>query len=271
VPGRQDGFTPLILFTGAPTSFERTVSLFFSRVINSALVRYLARIFGIVLFLTGIANANPIVIDEGQRPSAMLWETVTVHVGRMVSKVDGTYRFRLKNEAHPDGPYTHVTVWLPIILPETGGTAFRADEIAYEKKYGSPVVSLGGRKFPISSWHDISRTDQPEFNVSVPKKWYIASYYCDVPTKWLKPEYELQISYSQPHFAGDIVGYIPFRPPGNRGTSRICFRAATGSQVRNDSWLAQFFRAHDFLEFRPVDRQMIRVRSILARKSESTS
>jgi hypothetical protein len=225
----------------------------------------------VLLVIPCLALANPIVTDEGQRPSEMLWEKVTVHVGRMVSKVEGTYRFRLKNEAHPDRPYTHVTVWLPIILPETGETVFRADEIAYEKKYGSPDVSLGGRKFAISSWHDISRSDQPEFNVSVPKNWYIASYYCDVPIKWLKPEYELQISYSQPHFAGDIVGYIPFRPPGNGGTSRIYFEAATGSQVRKDSWLAPFFRAHDFLEFRPVNRQMIRVQSILARKSKSAS
>jgi len=234
-------------------------------------MRPLALLLTLVFLFPGVSFANPIVYDQGQQPSKMLWKKVTVHVGRMVSNVEGTYRFQLKKEDHPESPYTHVTVWLPILLPETHGAAFNADEIAYEKKYGSPVVRLGGRTFPITSWHDISRTDEPDFNVSLPKNWYVASYYCDVPIKWLKDEYELQISYSQPHFAGDVVGYVPFRPPGNGGTSRICFQATKGSQVRKASWLGQLFRARDSLEVRPVHRQMIRVQSIPVRKDAPSS
>jgi hypothetical protein len=213
----------------------------------------------LVLFaVPRLGLANPTVTDSKQRPSTMLWEKVTVHVGTKVSKVDATYRFRLGHDEHPPVPRDHVTVWLPVLMPD-------GDEKSYEKQFGSPVVRLAGKKFPVEAWHDISRDDRPVYDFRPPRSFRdmeIASYYCDIPLRSLKPEFELEISYDQPHAAGDIVGYVPFRPPGNHGTSRIVFQAETGFLVRKPSWLAPFTKARQSLEFVPKPNCLIQVQSI---------
>lgn len=205
-----------------------------------------------------LALANPTVTDTKQRPSTMLWERVTVHVSTKVSQVDGVYRFRLGRDDHPSEPRDHVTVWLPVLMP--GG-----DYQQYEKRYGTPVVKLAGRQFPVHTWRDISRDDQPEYHFLPPKRFRemsFGSYYCDIPLRLLRSEYELEISYRQPHAVGDVVGYIPFRPPGNHGTSRIIFQADRGLLVRKPAWWAPFTKAQQSLEFVPEPDRLIQVQAV---------
>ena len=211
----------------------------------------------ILCFIAGFgacdALANPIAIDAERRPIAMLSERVDVVVGAGKSRVDGVFRFQ---QEHPiTNRQTHITVFIPVFLPDLLATR------RYDALYGSPRVEISGRGFSAVAWNDIQLKGSPE-SVPLPRGWYMQLYVCNVPLRILGGTFDAKVSYVQPHFPHDVAAYVPIRPPQNETACLVAFSAESGRKLRRVSWFSFLSSKKDILQVIPKDRKLIQVQSL---------
>jgi hypothetical protein len=161
----------------------------------------------ILCFIAAIAAcdalANPIAIDADRRPMVMRSERVDIVVGAGKSRVNGVFQFQ--QESPISDKQKHITLFVPIFLPETI-TARR-----YDALFGAPrVEGFPGRAFSAVDWNDIHLEGSPE-SVPLPRGWSMQLYVCNVPLRILGGTFEAKISYVQPHLPNDIAAYVPIR------------------------------------------------------------
>lgn len=211
----------------------------------------------IVCCVGGISSANPIVMDDRVRPITMIAEEVRVLVGAGESKVTGVYRFRLGEPYAGMRADAHVNVHVPVLMPVSGT---QSSGVAASK----PVVRLGKRELP-----EVEREKPLPFGhlnfVDMPRSWRMEFHLFQIPTRSMGKEFEIEVAYTQPHFAGDVSGYVPMNPPRQSGASRVVFVAESGRKLKHPGGLGWFSKTHDSLLFVPVDRKLIRVRSVPGR------
>jgi hypothetical protein len=102
-----------------------------------------------------------------------------------------------------------------VLLPK-GGAA------AYEHRYGTPTVTIGGRAFPAKAWENFYSDILPA-QVRLPKGWQFAVYEAKIPLSAVARKFDASIHYVQPNFPGHIAGYVPIHPPEPAGKSKIVF------------------------------------------------
>jgi hypothetical protein len=161
-------------------------------------------------------------------------------------------------EAPTAGKQTHVTVFIPVLLPD-GLTTQRSEGL-----YGSPWVEVAARRFPARAWKDIHLEGSPD-SVALPRGWSMALYVCDVPLRFVGRTFEAKVSYLQPHFPNDVAAYVPIRPPQDKNSSVIAFLAEPGRKLRRVSFFSVLLAKKDRIEFAPRDRKLIRVQSLQGR------
>ncbi|WP_265595652.1 hypothetical protein [Verrucomicrobium sp. BvORR106] len=195
--------------------------------------------------LTVQATANPMVYDDGKLSSTMIHEDVTISVGAGKSQVKGIYRFKLDATSTGEkiSKDTLVKILVPVFEPPK--------QIASSKV--EPFITVGARIYRAKKWYGLAIP---------PPDWYLQTYVCEVPLRFLGNEFEATLSYVQPHFDGDIVRYLPLRPPLDSQACRIVFIADEGRALRPKSRWAWLIKAKTRLQFTPKDREMIQVQSI---------
>jgi hypothetical protein len=198
------------------------------------------------------ALANPTVLDDERRPVAMLSENVMVTVGAGKSLVNGQFRFQ--QEPPFARKHTHVTIFVPIFLPD----ALTAER--YVASNGSPRVEIAGRSFVAVRWDDITLEGSPD-EVRLPRGWRMEIFVCNVPLRNVSPGFDVTVTYTQLHFPRDIVGYVPIRPPLDRKSCQITFSSEKGREVSPMSWFPPFSSGKHLLQFTPRDRKLIQVQS----------
>lgn len=219
-------------------------------------------IIGLFAFLVAHgAQANPLAIDRAARPIRMVAEDVQVEVGEGLSRVKGSYVFQQGEDDWPAVRDTHVVIYVPVLLP--------ADDRTYEENHGTPVVTAGGRRISTFIRNDLSTGNEPR-EVPLPKGWRMQIFECEVPLAGLggnigSPEgdrgnFEVEVEYVQPHFAGNTSAYVPLAPPDKGGTIR--FVAAPGRTLKPVGVLSGLAPARAEITVRPRDRKLIRVRVV---------
>jgi hypothetical protein len=199
------------------------------------------------------ALANPIAIDAERRSIAMRSERVDVVVGAGKSRVNGVFRFQ--QEPPITNKQRHITIFVPILLPDTLTTR------RYDGLFGSPRVEVSGRGFSAVAWNDIQLEGSPE-SVPLPRGWSMRLYVCNVPLRILDGSFDAKVSYVQPHFSNDIAAYIPIRPPQDETVCLVVFSAEPGRKLRQVSGVSFLSSKKDTLQFAPRDRKLIRVQSL---------
>ncbi|MGH8045704.1 MAG: hypothetical protein ACREKL_00535 [Chthoniobacterales bacterium] len=208
----------------------------------------------IVLGATSLL-ANPVAIDSSRRPVTMTTEKVLITVSPGRSEVQGTYTFRQEKDDWPAEADTHVIIFVPVFES-------RRSDIP---PASPPVITVGGKKFTGRFRDDIALDGTPCSSVKLPKGWHMAIYEASVPLELIAQTFTIAVSYTQPHFEGDISGYVPIDPPKSKGASVVTFRAAPGYALERVG--ARLFGQPSFpaIEFTPQDRQLIRVRCVKPR------
>ncbi|WP_050030275.1 hypothetical protein [Verrucomicrobium sp. BvORR034] len=190
------------------------------------------------------AVANPMVYDDGKLSSTMIHEEVTIAVKAGKSQVKGVYRFKLETTSTEEkvSKDTLVKILVPVFEPPQQGAHSAVD----------PSITVGKRIYRAKKWNGLSIP---------PPDWYLQTYVCEVPLRYLGNEFEATLSYTQPHFDGVIVRYFPIRPPLDSQAGRIVFIADEGRALRAKSRWSWLNRARSRLQFTPRDRVLIQVRS----------
>jgi hypothetical protein len=188
----------------------------------------------------------------------MLTEEVRVQVGAGESKISGVYTFRLEEYQFGTGfwkesPDSRVRIYVPVPLP----SGKSADHSARHR----PVVRLRGRQIPGVEKTTLPYGERMEF-VKLPKGWFMQFYLFEIPARSLGKRFEITVDYVQPHFSGDIVGYVPFDPPREPGASRIRFEAGEGRTLEKAGGISLFSKRMDVLEVKPENRKLIKMRSV---------
>jgi hypothetical protein len=213
--------------------------------------------YWLLCFLASLAVsrtiANPLAVDDGHRPAVMLSERVEVEVGAGKSLVNGHFRFQ--QEPPLDRKHTHITIFVPVFLPDSLATR------RYEALNGPPCVKIAGRSFPAAEWNDITLEGSPE-EVRLPRGWQMRIYVCKVPLRFLQPSFDVAVTYTQLHFPNDIVGYVPIRPPSDKKSCQVTFTAQPGRELRQVSWCSALISGRRTLQFVPRDRKLIRIESL---------
>ena len=221
-------------------------------------VGLITRLLFTITLATATVSANPVVIDSKRQPTTMTREKVVVSVGAGRSIVTGVYSFKLIPGASARRTDDHITIFVPVLLPNTNGSAQ-----AFAARCGLPSVRIRGRKFSGKEWNDI-RLDGSPAEVNVPRGWYMALYVYNIPRQYVGQAFDAEISYIQPHFPGDIVGYVPLRPPRDRDSSLVHFAAQPDRRLRDLSGTQLFSLPTESLRIIPKDRVLIRVKSLPA-------
>jgi hypothetical protein len=204
--------------------------------------------------------ANPIAIDTSRRTATMIAEDVRVMVGTGESKVSGVYKFRLDDTPWETSANARVRIYLPVPLAR-GGSASDDSATAQDR----PIVRLGRRQFTSVEKETLGYGDKME-SVKLPKGWLMRFYLFEIPVRYfVAREFEITVDYVQPHFPGDIVGYVPLNPPRDPGAARIRFEAAKGRALK-PAGLRLFSKPMDSLEVQPLNRKLIQVRSVSKRE-----
>ncbi|PTX98681.1 hypothetical protein DB345_02905 [Spartobacteria bacterium LR76] len=200
------------------------------------------------------AIANPIVVDPEQRLTTMLAEDVIITVDRDESSVSGRYVFLQQKDVWPEVRDSHVLIYIPVLLPK-GGAA------AYEHRYGTPTVTVGGKTFPTKIGED-PYADLPPIQGRLPKGWGFTIYEVNIPLSAVARKFEASIHYVQPNFPGHIAGYVPIHPPEPAGKSQIVFVPANGHALRPTGLLATFRRPVERIEFTPQNQKLVTARFV---------
>lgn len=212
----------------------------------------------VVAFANCHAVANPIAIDEERRRAEMLSETVDISVGGDRSRVSGQFRFR------QEGPFskkhTHVTIFVPVLLPPG------LSDKDHASRYGLPCIEVSQRKFFAEPWNDISLEGAPGRTAALPKGWSQRLFVCQVPLQAVRETFDVRVTYLQPHLPHEVSAYIPIEPPRDEQACLIRFSADKGQSLRRASFFSVWSRTQQVLEFTPKDRVLIQVKSVPARK-----
>jgi hypothetical protein len=228
-------------------------------------MRLMPKLLLVTSVALGHASANPIVVDPERRPTTMTSERVSVSVGQGRSLVTGEYSFQQLSATKPSGRHRHVTVFVPVLLAQGRGGAE-----SYESRYGAPRIRVGGRLYLAKAWQDITLEGAPA-SVDLPRDWYAQDYVCNVPLRYVGKNFDVKVEYVQPHFAGDIVAYIPIEPPRDPKASQIEFVAKPGRKLRVVSPFSFLSPAEDNLRVTPKHRKPIRVRSTPSERSRESN
>ncbi len=211
-----------------------------------------------ILLILGLpffaAIANPIAVDPERRPTTMLAEDVIITVNRDASSVSGRYVFQQEKDVWPEVPDSHVSIYVPVLLPKGGASA-------YEHRYGTPTVTIGGRTFPTKAGED-SYADILPTPVRFPKGWGFTVYEANIPLSVVAQKFEACVRYVQPNFPGHIAGYMPIHPPDPAGKSQIVFVPANGHALRPTGLFAIFRRPAEQIAFSPQDQKLVTVRFV---------
>lgn len=210
--------------------------------------------FTAALLLIETLQANPIAINPSRRLVAMTAENVTITMQTGTSQVEGRYTFELQKDDWPQDADTHVIIFIPVLLPTDAG----------RQKDPAPRLRLGSRSFLGSIRNDLAPEGAPRSVEGLPKGWFLCNYEVIIPRHLLKQAFTVEVSYSQPHFPGNICGYVPVNPPKSPGTSRIRFVAGTGVALKPLGWLWRlpWRSSAACLDFVPEDRRLICVRCV---------
>ncbi len=208
----------------------------------------------VLLLFGGTILANPIAVDSSRRPIAMTAENVDIRVQSGASTVQGTYTFTQQKDDWPSVDDTPVIIFVPVFLPISNDN-FRHDP---------PMISLGTKKFEGQIRNDISLHDTPAPDTDLPNGWYLAIYECSIPLEFIDQSFSIQVSYTQPHFKGDISGYVPLNPPDSTSNSAITFHADPGFALKPYKKSIFGQRSYPTIEFKPEDQRLLRVRCINA-------
>ena len=229
-------------------------------------MRLIPRLLLVSSIALGRVSANPIVVDPERRPTTMISEKVSVSVGQGSSLVMGEYSFQQQQPATKrGGRHTHVTVFVPVFLAQGQGGAE-----SYESRYGAPRIGIGGHLYVAKAWQDITLEGAPA-SVDLPVDWYTQVYVCNVPLRYVGKNFDVKVEYVQPHFAGDIVAYIPIEPPRDRKASQIEFVAKPGRKLGLVSPFAFLSSSEDSVRVTPKHRKLIRVRSLPAGRTHDSN
>lgn len=205
-------------------------------------------------------KANPIAIDSSNRPTTMTAEKVLVSVGKDHSTVRGSYTFRQEEDDWPHVKDTHVTVYVPVLVPTKGVTE-------YERQFGTPAIWVRGKKFTCDINNDLSSGREPK-SPELPRGWHMRSYEAKIPLNLVGKTFKLDITYTQPHFPRQKVGYVPLLPPKDTSNSDIVFEATAGHLLRREARFPAFQPKHERLSFKPEDGKLLVVQSVdVAQKS----
>jgi hypothetical protein len=200
-------------------------------------------------------RANPIAVDTSRRMATMIAEDVRVLVGAGESKVSGVFKFRLEEpSALGEDADARVRVYVPVLSPRDG---IASDVVADDR----PIVRMGRHQITGVAKNSLPYGDKMEF-VKLPKGWLMRFYRFEIPARFAGKQFEIAVSYVQPHFPGDVAGYVPLDPPSEPGVARITFEAAKGRALKRIGGLNLFPRPLNRLEVAPQNRKLIRVRSI---------
>ena len=208
----------------------------------------------VVAFTSCHAVANPIAIDGERRHAEMLSETVEISVGADRSQVWGQFRFR--QEAPFSKKHTHVTIFVPVLLP----VGFSDKD--YATRYDLPSIEVSGRRFVAEPWNDISLAGSPDSVGNLPKGWSSRLFVCQVPLEGLRETFDVKVSYVQPHFPHGMSAYMPVRPPRDERECSIRFSADKGRALRRKSLFSALASNEQVLVFTPKDRVLIQVKSV---------
>ncbi len=211
----------------------------------------------LLLALAHDARANPIMWSPSFEPATMVQESVQVEVGAGESKVTGTYRFRINLWSPLPHPGSRLRVTVPVLLPPEpkGATGRQADP---------PTVSASSREYATT------RQKEPPFGyglrgVPLPPGWTLAMYECHIPVREEDGELEIRLAYTQPHFPGDIAGYLPVDPPTARHAATVTFTAAPGRVLQPVTrWARLFPHSRSTLTVKPANLRLIQVKSLPA-------
>lgn len=212
----------------------------------------------VVAFVSCHAVANPIAIDGERRHAEMLSETVEIFVGADRAQVRGQFRFR--QQAPFSKKHTHVTIFVPVLLPPG------LSDKDHASRFGLPCIEVSQRKFFAEPWNDISLAGSPDSVGNLPKGWSARLFVCQVPLRGLRETFDVTVSYVQPHLPHGVSAYMPVRPPRDERACTIRFSADKGRTLRRPSFFSAWSRAQQVLEFTPKDRVLIQVKSIPVRK-----
>lgn len=210
--------------------------------------------FTVWLLFIGPLQANPIAIDPGRRLIAMTAENVTITMQPGTSLVQGLYTFELQKDHWPEDADSHVIIFIPVLLPADAG----------RQKNHAPGLKLGNRSFLGSIRNDLAPQGAPMSIEGLPKGWLLCNYEVTIPLHLLKQAFTVEVSYSQPHFPGNICGYVPVNPPRSPGASRVRFVAGTGVALKRQGWRWRlpWSSSAACLDIVPEDRRLICVRCI---------
>lgn len=200
------------------------------------------------------AMGNPIAVDPERRPTTMLAEDVIITVDRDASSVSGRYVFQQEKDIWPEVRDSHVSIYVPVLLPK-GGVA------AYEHRFGTPTVTIGGRTFLTKASEDPSADGLPT-QARLPKGWGFAVYEANIPLPAVARKFEAGIHYMQPNFPGHIAGYVPIHPPEPAGKSKIVFVPTNGHALRPTGLLTIFRRPTERIAFSPQDQKLVTARFV---------
>jgi len=164
----------------------------------------------------GSLAANPLFIDDAARKAAIVAEDVKIVAGEKSSEVTGVYRFRLLPDEWRDVPDDHVTIALPVLVPLKGDAESEV----------RPVLKTAGRVFQPEG-EDVGRGDAPE--IRPPRGSSLRMFYFNVPMRYVRSNFDVEIHYTQPHLGGEVVSYLPVKPPvKSEATARITIVSVPG-------------------------------------------
>lgn len=215
---------------------------------------------GAAILLCGLAQsgANPIAVDGTRRPISMIAEQVDVAVRKGSSLVRGVYTFQQEKDDWPQEKDTHVTFYIPVLV----GPKAQPDS--------SPRVVARGRSYAPHIRNDLSLGDYPDFTPrGLPHGWDMQVYECEIPLAALKNPFTVTVSYTQPHFPGNVAGYVPIKPPTKPGAGTITFRAEPGYSLKPFRSRFFFHPSYAKLDFVPENGELIRVQCVTLLKGAS--
>jgi hypothetical protein len=198
--------------------------------------------------MTGLALANPIVVDVGE-PLALIAESVDIAVHENQSVVSGKYTFRRVDNGWPYQPGDSLTIKVPIIVhgPQT---------LASLKSSTAVSLSFGRQAFPPL------RTSVESPLYDLPSGWQLRFVEFEIPHRALRGVFTLAIRYVQPHLPGRLAPYYPIHPP-ERWAPKSVVRysvAGRGSLVLFSKGQSVFEAERTRISIQPQHHKLILVR-----------
>ena len=206
----------------------------------------------LVTFVSPQILANPIAVDSTRIPITMINEKVDISVRQGSSEVNGVYVFQ-QGKSYWPGKETHVIVFVPVLQPLT----------KHRVSHEAPKVSVGKIQIKEQIRNDLALEDTPRSVAGLPRGWFMRMHEYSIPLRYLKNTFSIQVSYTQPHFPGDISAYVPISPPREENSS-ITFRAESGCALKpyRKGLFSLFDPAVSSVTAVPENRTLIRVKCV---------